>query len=105
VGLAAGVKSIALTKDCISGSSKAIMAIPSEVEGLADGATLEQQTTSDSSEKAPKEVQIQQACEQQDLQLLIQLADSSGGLLEDRFRQLACKTLSDNPRLWCQSRF
>jgi hypothetical protein len=69
---------------------------------LAGASSPAQPPRSDSSQRRQKEVQIQQACEQQDLQLLIRLADSSGGLLDDHFRQLACKTLSSNPRLQVQ---
>ena len=35
---------------------------------------------------------IEQACRERDLDCLIRLADTSGGLLEDRLRQLACMT-------------
>jgi hypothetical protein len=79
------------------------MTATAECGQLADAASSEQQTMSDSSDRRQKRVQIQQACEQQDVQLLVQLADSSGGLLDDHFRQLACKTLSSNPCLQIQS--
>ena len=36
--------------------------------------------------------EIEQACRERDLNRLIRLADTSGGLLEDRLRQMACMT-------------
>lgn len=74
------------------------MANLDESDRTADTASTGQHTWSDSSEKSLKGTQIQQACEKQDLQLLVRLADSPGGLLDDQFRRLACKTLAINPR-------
>jgi len=85
------------------------MANNDERGGGAGVAFLEQQSMSDSSTRSSKAVQIQNACEQKDFQLLVQLADSPGGLLEDHFRRLAwpillaCPTASnDDDSSWRQ---
>jgi hypothetical protein len=59
----------------------------------------EQPSQSDSIEKRSKRRQIQQACEQKDVERLAQLANSPGGLLDDGLRQTACETPSFNLRL------
>lgn len=59
----------------------------------------QQQPALDNTETVSKREQIQQACEHRDTYRLVQLADSSGGLIDDGLRQLACKTLSANLRL------
>lgn len=41
-------------------------------------------------EERMKSNEINQACQQRDTDWLIKLADSSGGLLEDQLRRVAC---------------
>lgn len=69
-----------------------------EAKGDADDGFCSERPGSDSVDKGSKRGQIKQACEQQNVQLLVQLADTPGGLLDDGLRQLACETPSFNPR-------
>ena len=46
----------------------------------------------DRKQKKMKREEIVRACDQSDLKQLVQLASSSGGLLEDELRQSACMT-------------
>ena len=52
----------------------------------------DQALSANSSGRGSKADKIEQACREKDLDCLIRLADTSGGLLEDRLRQLACMT-------------
>ena len=56
--------------------------------------TLHDQASSASSHgEGSKADKIERACLERDLDCLIRLSDTSGGLLEDRLRQLACMTI------------
>lgn len=60
----------------------------------ADGALQEKQD-----DLSDKRVAISTACREGDIEALIKLADSTGGLLDDEFRATACKLLVQLRRL------
>lgn len=65
-----------------------------EKSNNAGTAPSDQPPTSDNCDATWKRVQIERACEKADLQHLVRLAESHGGLLDDNLRQLACETYS-----------
>ena len=70
------------------------MDLSDEKGGDAAANAISQPTQSDNSKTIAKRGQVEQASKSADLRHLVQLADSTGGLLDDSLRQLACETSS-----------